>query len=409
MPAATTLDLPTIDYLDPTLVGPRFHQVLREARSAHWLARTDIGYLVLDRDVAIQVLRDRRLAFPAVQMLLLQGIADGPIFDSTETGLMAKRGEPHKRLRRLVSPGMAPPSVDRLRGTLHRFLDERWGTVAPSGGCEFVSDFAKPIPSTVVAELLGLPGQAALLAHWSIMLQAVFKIGNGAERTDVEQAYQEVSEFVLRLLPERRANPGPDFLSAIATYQENGDRLTDAECVTLVSSVISGGTDTTQAQLSHGMRLFAEHPEQWEVLASRPQLAEQAANEVLRYEPITPFTARIAMEEVYYRDVSFSEGTLLFACAATANRDPAAFERPDEFDITVDRGHAAILTFGFGDHFCLGAQLSRMELAETFAFLAPRMRGLRLDGEPEYGSIVGIYPMRCVPLAFRPDGGQPHE
>jgi cytochrome P450 len=402
MPAATALDLPVLDYVDPTLVGPRFHEVLRDARARSWLARTDIGYLVLDRDAAIQVLRDRRLAFPAMQMLLLQGISDGPIYESNETGLMAKRGEPHKRLRRLVAPGMSPASVDRLRGTLHRFIDERWRSLAAAGRCEFVETFAKPIPSTVIAELLGLPGQAEVLAHWSIMLQAVFKIGSGADRADVEQAFREVNDAILALLPERRANPGRDFLSAVATYEENGDRLSDQECVTLAMAVISGGTDTTQAQLAHGMRLFADHPEQWELLASRPELAEQAANEVLRFEPITPFTARIAMEEVEYRDVTFPQGTLLFACAATANRDPSAFERPDEFDITVDRGHATVLTFGFGDHFCLGAQLSRMELAETFAYLAPRMRDLRLDGEPEFGTIIGIYPMRSLPLAFTP-------
>ena len=104
MPAATALDLPHLDYLDPTLVGARFHEVLAGARARHWLARTDIGYIVLDRDAAIQVLRDRRLAFPAVQMLLLQGIADGPIYESNETGLMAKRGKPHPTKPRTDEP-----------------------------------------------------------------------------------------------------------------------------------------------------------------------------------------------------------------------------------------------------------------------------------------------------------------
>ena len=128
----------------------------------------------------------------------------------------------------------------------------------------------------------------------------------------------------------------------------------------------------------------------------------QAANEVIRYEPITPFTARIVREEVEYRDVAFPPGTLLFACAATANRDPAAFENPEVFDISIDRGRTPVLTFGFGDHFCLGAQLARMELAETYRFLAPRMRNLRLDGELEFGDIKGIYAMESVPVAFDP-------
>src|SRR5438105_8213788 len=150
------------------------------------------------------------------------------------------------------------------------------------------------------------------------------------------------------------------------------------------------------------MLLFAEHPEQWSLLAERPELAIQAANEVIRFEPITPFTARIVREEVEFRGVEFPPGTLLFACAATANRDPGAFESPDVFDISIDRGRTPVLTFGFGDHFCLGAQLARMELAQTYAFLAPRMRDLRFDGEPVFGSIKGIYAMESLPLAFDP-------
>jgi cytochrome P450 len=169
-----------------------------------------------------------------------------------------------------------------------------------------------------------------------------------------------------------------------------------------VSSVISGGTDTTQAQLAHGIRLFAEHPDQWALLGDHPDMAMQAANEVIRFEPITPFTARIVREEMEYNGVTFPVGTLVFACAATANRDPEAFENPEVFDISVDRGRTPVLTFGFGDHFCLGAQLARMELAETYKYLAPLMRDLRLDGEPEFGDIKGIYAMESVPIAFDP-------
>ena len=402
MALASTLDLPRLDYRDPTLVGPRFHDVMRAARSRGWLARTDVGYLVLDRETAIEVLRDRRLAFPAVQMLLLQGITEGPTYDRTADGLMAKRGDPHLRLRRLVSPGMSPRSVARLREVVRGFMAERWSDVAGRGRCEFVEAFAKPIPAVAVAELLGLQGEADRLARWSIMLQSVFKIGSAEDRAAVDRAYEEVRDHVLVLLEERRARPGPDFLSAIANHHEDGDRLSDDECVTTAIAVISGGVDTTRAQLSHGMRLFAERPDQWDLLADHPELAAQAANEVLRFEPITPFTARVAAEEVEYRGVTFPEDTLLFACAETANRDPSAFERPDEFDVAVDRGRTPILTFGFGDHFCLGAQLARMELAETFAFLAPRMRRLKLDGTPRYGSIIGIYPMESLPIAFEP-------
>jgi cytochrome P450 len=169
----------------------------------------------------------------------------------------------------------------------------------------------------------------------------------------------------------------------------------------LICSVIAGGTDTTQAQLAHGMRLLVEHPDQWEHLRADPSLAPRAANEILRYEPITPFTARLVTEPLEYRDVRFPSNTVVFVCAATANRDPAVFADPDRFDITVDRGNAPLLTFGYGAHYCLGANLARAELAETFAFLTTRMRDVELASEPVFASPTGIYAMESVPVRFR--------
>jgi cytochrome P450 len=402
MATVAELDVPQVDYNDDSLVGERLHQVLGDLARRSWLARVDIGYLVFDRDASIEFLRDRRLTFPALELLLVQGISEGPIYERTEHGLMTKSGPPHLRLRKLVAPAMSPRSINRLRERLRADIEQRWEKVAPQGRCEFVHAFAQPIPSVLIAELLGVPGMDEQLAAWSISLQAVFKLNMEEDRADIERSYEEVRRWVLDLLEERRRDPGEDFISTVGTLEVDGDRLTDDECVTLVSSVISGGTDTTQAQLAHGMRLFAEHPDQWDLLAERPELAMQAANEVIRFEPITPFTARIVREEIEYRGVAFPPGTLVFACAATANRDPEAFENPGVFDISVDRGRTPVLTFGFGDHFCLGAQLARMELAEAFGFLAPRMRNLGLEGEPQFGSIKGIYAMESVPIAFEP-------
>jgi cytochrome P450 len=405
MPSIYDLDLPTLDHEDPTLVGDRLHEVLGSLASESWLARTGIGFVILERSAVVEVLRDRRLAFPALPILGLQGIVEGPAFDRTAKGLMIRSGEPHLRLRRLVAPAFAPSSVGRLRSSLRVYLDERWDELGPAGRMEFVSALAQPLPAFVLADLLGAPEETERLTRWSILLQAVFKMRMGETRDEVEGAYEEVAAWTLEMLAERRARPGDDLISTFGRIEVDGDRLSDDEVITLVIAVISGGVDTTQAQLSHGMRLFARHPQQWDLLAERPDLAAQAANEVLRFEPITPFTARIALENVVYRNVEVPAGTLLFACTATANRDGTVFERPGEFDISVDRGiHAPILTFGFGDHFCLGAQLARMEVAEAFGHLAPRMRELRLDGEPEFGSILGIYAMESLPIRFDPAG-----
>jgi len=121
---------------------------------------------------------------------------------------------------------------------------------------------------------------------------------------------------------------------------------------------------------------------------------------VLRYEPITPFTARITLEDIEYRDVLFPEGTLIFAVSASANRDPDSWEAPDELDIEAERDRAKPLTFGAGPHFCLGANLARAELQEAFAFLSARMPDLALDGEPVFDSPLGVYGLDALPIRW---------
>ena len=149
-----------------------------------------------------------------------------------------------------------------------------------------------------------------------------------------------------------------------------------------------------------GVRLFASHPDQWAALGADPSLAPKAAEEVLRFEPVAPFTSRVLLEDVEFRDVSFPAGTVVFASAWNANREAEGDSDPQRFDITAERGSAKSLTFGAGAHFCLGANLARAELQEGLAFLAPRMTGLELDGEPVYDTITGLYGMRSLPVRW---------
>ena len=370
---ATELDLPSYDHLDGAT-----------------------GLAVLDREVGNELLRDRRFSFPALELLELQGVTEGPIWDRNADGLMVQTGDAHARLRRQLAPAFTPRAAERLRPQLRALVEQLWEPVEAQGRCEFVSTLAEPLPSQAIALLLGVPGDAPLLARWSVLLQEVFKFRLDVMGPQVEQAYAEVRAYVGDLLAQRRAEPGEDLVSVLAA----GEAVTEDEAATLVSSVISGGTDTTTAQLAHGLRLFAEHPDQWQALREDPSLADRAVEEVLRYEPITPFTARIAKEDVELRDVLFPAGTVLFVCAATANRDPSVFEDPQRFDITKDRGSAAPLTFGFGAHYCVGAYLARAELVETFKHLAPRTPELRLDGDPVLGPTTGIYAVESLPLSW---------
>jgi cytochrome P450 len=179
--------------------------------------------------------------------------------------------------------------------------------------------------------------------------------------------------------------------------EAEGDRLDDRELRNLVLDVLAGGVDTTHAQLAHAARLFAQHPDQWALLAAQPELASQAVEEVLRQEPVTPFTARVQTADVDYRDVTFPADTLLHGGDPRGNREAPG---PAAFDIGADRAGARLMTFGAGIHFCVGANLARAELEEALLHLAPRMPGLRLTGDAGFGTVQGIYGLDTLQVAW---------
>ncbi len=394
------LDLPFFDYDEPGLVGEVYHRRLAEAREKGWLARSPLAYVVLDRDSGEFFLRAKQTAFPGREIADLFGITGGRLREMIDNNILNLTGERHRRLRALVGPAFTPRAAARWRPAMREFLDRLWQDLAGAAECEFVAAFAKPYPSLTIAAVLGAPQEDAPRLHeWSGLVQRQFDIkALASEPERLERAASELYGYVEDLLERRRAEPSDDLLAALLAAEEEGQRLSREECINLVLDVLAGGVDTTQAQLSHGLRLFADHPGQWAQLARQPGLVPQAVEEVLRFEPITPFTARICTGEIEHRGVVFPAGTIVMICAERANRDRAD---GDGFDITAARD-GRVLTFGAGAHFCLGQSLARAELEEAIAFLAPRMPGLRPAGPARLGGVEGIYGIEALPLAWTP-------
>jgi cytochrome P450 len=263
---------------------------------------------------------------------------------------------------------------------------------------DFVSAIAKPYPSLVIASVLGAPLEDAPRLHeWSNWVQRQFDAPTlMAERPRIERHVVELYDYLDELLAARRDDPRDDLISQLlAARAEDGDRLSDVELVNLVLDVLIGGIDTTQSQLAHALRLLAEHPDQWALLREDPSLAPAVVEEALRYQPITPFTARILVEDVTYRDVTFPQDTVLLICAHTANRDMPG---GDAFDVSAEREIGRPLTFGAGIHYCLGANLARAELQEGLQLIAERVDAIALGGEPVYEGVQGVYGLRALPL-----------
>jgi cytochrome P450 len=420
MTPVTELQLKGFDYTDPGMSGERFHAAMGELRAEGWLASGPFGYIVLDREAGEFFLRSRATSFPGMKIAEIFNVTEGPLWEQMRRNILHVNGPDHSRLRSLVNPALSPRAVERYRPAMRGFLEDLLAQALASSAsassssssspasdltCEFVQAFAKPYPSQVIASVMGAPLQdAPRLHHWSNWIQKQFDaMSMATERERIEQAVEEFYEYARELVAARRDDPGDDLIStliAAADPAHSPERLSDIECINLVFNVLAGGVDTSQSQLAHAVRLLAENPDQWQALRADPSLASAAVEEALRYEPITPFTARIVDEEITFRDVTFPVGTIVMVCAFTGNRDGT----DGNFDITADRSGARTLTFGAGVHYCVGANLARVELEEALTFLAQRFAHLELDGEPEFESITGIYGLGRLPVRFLGDG-----
>ena len=396
LPSANDLDLPFFDYNEPGLVGEVYHQRLAEVRRQGWLARSPLSLVVLDQESGEFFLRAKQTAFPGREIADLFGVTGGRLREQIDANILNQTGERHRRLRALVGPAFTPRAAAKWRPVMREFAQRLWASMG-TAECEFVASFAKPYPSLTIAAVLGAPQEDAPRLHeWSTWVQRQFDIrALSTEPERIERATEELYDYVEGLLELRRREPSDDLISTLLAAEEEGSKLSHDECINLVLNVIAGGVDTTQAQLSHALRLFSEHPAQWDLLAREPDRIPAAVDEVLRFEPITPFTARICTEDIEYRDVTFPAGTIVAVCAERGNREAGG----EEFDITAERD-TGLLTFGAGPHFCLGINLARAELTEALTFLAPRMPELALDGPPELGGVEGIYGIDRLPLRW---------
>jgi cytochrome P450 len=398
----TELELARFDHTDPTLGGQRYRRAMAELEGHDgWLVANPFGFTVLDRESAEFFLRTKDAVFPGMMIAELFGIADGPLHEEIVKNIININGADHSRLRSLVNPALAPRAVDRYRPAMRSFAEQLLAELPADGHCDFIDAFAKPYPSLVIAEVMGVPlSDAPRLHHWSNWIQRQFDTGSlVAERPLIEEAVREFYEYEDAFIRERRERPGDDLISALIKAEAEGERLNDDELRNLVLNILVGGVDTSQSQLAHAVRLLALHSDQWDALRADPQeLALKAVDEALRYEPITPFTARITTAELTHRDVTFPAGTIVLVSAWHANREGL---EPDEFDITAERSKARVLTFGAGVHYCVGANLARAEMQEGLAFLAERVDGIELAGEPEFGTPSGIYGLERLPLVLR--------
>ncbi len=397
---ASELQLPEV------LLSDGDYEARRALRSSlpddQWLVRNMFGYEVLRYEDATAVLRDKRWHSAVSRIPELMGITNTDFLERQQVSILSAEGDMHTRLRRLVAPAFSPRAADRLRPFMREVINGLVDNVAGGGRADFATDICEPYPIPIICELLGAPKKDwQLFSRWAGDILEIFSQDVVDKLDLIMRTQDELGEYTRGLIAERRSKPADDLLTGLIAAEEAGDKLTTDELVMMVNAVIVGGTDTTRNQLGCAVALFAEHPDQWALLAERPELAPRAVEEAMRYFGAVRGTARFASCDIEYRDVIFPAGTFMAVALADANRDPAVFIEPDTFDITSEAVSQPQMTFGSGIHYCLGAALARAELQEALPLLAQRMPKLAVDGDitwkPEG---VGIFGPAHMPITF---------
>ena len=396
------LDLPEVDFSFADT--PEQRAELSKVASENWLVRGVMGYPLFHYEDCVAILRDKRWHSAASLAAELLGGSDPRLQERRRESILSAEGEVHTRLRRLVAPSFSPRSADALRPFMREVVNGLVDRVATAGRCDLAADVCDPYPIPIICELLGAPkSDWELFSRWAEDVLRIFNATAADEVDRIVRAQTELEEYTRGLIADRRNKPADDLITSLIAAEEAGDKLSEDELVMMVQAVIVGGTDTTRNQLGCSVALFAEHPEQWALLAERPELAPRAVEETMRYFGAVRVTGRFASVDIEYKGVLFPKGTLVMPSLALANRDASVFADADRFDITREPSGQPQMTFGSGIHYCLGAALARAEQQEALPILARRMPNLRIDGEVTWKpSTVAIFGPEKLPLIFDP-------
>lgn len=398
-PTIFEADLPTVSYEDaPTPQAA--HQALKAAREQFPIAMGAHGPEILGYELAHTALRDHRMAPPPGLGLEAQGITSGPLWDRVSATLLSVNGEDHTRLRRLLSKAFTPRAVARLDTTITEIITQLTDPLMAEGRSEVVADIARPYPVPVICELLGAPpADWQLFSVWADEFFKTFTYNAAEYEPDILKAWGELDDYVDNMVAERRTSPSDDLISELIRAEVEGDHLSMAELRMLAGGLLMAGTDTTRNQLAAAIDALCDHPDQWQLLAERPELAMNAVEELMRFYPVTFGVMRMTTEDVEYEGVVIPAGTFVMVNSAAANRDTNVYPNPDRLDIRRE-GAAPMQSFGAGAHYCLGANLARRELAEALVVMTRRMRNVHRTGPAPWKPMVGISGPTELPVEF---------
>ena len=386
--AALTLD--SIDIVNPDLYVQRGYPheewaLLRREAPIHYYQRPDVdSFWALTRHADIINVSRQPGLFRSIQQLFVTVIQPGsPQPDEAILRQLLNMNPPeHTGYRGVVNKRFTPRSVQQLTSGIERITTEVLDELAGRDECDFVTEVSAKLPLAVIAEMFGIPR-----ADWPLM----FRLSNemigptdpeyaGADTIveTLERARMEFFQYFNGLVEDRRKHPRDDLSSALANGLVNGEPLPIFELMSYFALLIIAGNETTRNATTGGLHAFINNPDQWAKLKRDPALIPTAVEEIVRWtSPVIQFT-RKATADTEIHGHKIRAGDLLALFYPSANRDESVFAAPNHFDITRYPNHH--IAFGIGEHFCLGANLARLELQVMFRQLAERLESVEMAG-----------------------------
>lgn len=392
-----TSERPQFDLLDPEFHRSDPHQayawmrrhepVYRDEPNALWAVSLHADLLSVERDSSTFV----------------SGRGYRSWWAPEENNIISSDDPEHQRNRRLVSNRFTPRASREHEPWLRTTIDELLDGIGPDGELEVISGLAAPLPSRLIARLLGFPEERWRdVQGWS---EAIMRFDAASYDVDalfgLSAAISEFVELLAEVVPERRGCPADDIVS-VWVNADMGDHVgySDRRMLHETGLFIAGGAETTRTAIAHGLRVFADHPEQWELIAADPSLVPGAVEEVIRW--VTPLNNffRTAVEDARIGEQDIAEGDRIVLLYPSANRDESVFDDPFRFDVT--RTANPHLAFGHGTHFCLGANLARFELQLLFGELTRRFRAPVVVTEPDVEPNIFARAVRSFDVVLAP-------
>ncbi|HSO95405.1 MAG TPA: cytochrome P450 [Acidimicrobiia bacterium] len=396
-----TIDLTDMDVYVKGVPHEWFAELRRDA-PVYWHEEPDGGpgfWCVTRYEDVVTVNRDNQL-FSSHRGAVFMW--DMPAEDLEQQRLMMLNMDPpmHTRYRRLVNKGFTPRMVSEIETKARERARAILDKITPRGECDFVVDVAAELPLQVIADILGVPQEDRhKMFDWSNRMVGSDDPEYAVAAEEAQLASMELFAYAAKLAEGKRSEPGQDLISVLSEAEVDGERLTQLEIDLFFMLLTVAGNETTRNQVSHGLLALLEHPDQLEKLRANRELLPSATEEMLRWASPVMHFRRTATEDLTLGGQKIAAGDKIVIWYASANRDERVFDDPMRFDI--ERSPNEHVAFGGGGpHFCLGANLARMEIRVLFEELLDRWTDLELTGEPTRLRSNFINGIKHIPLRF---------